>query len=207
MKIFKNGLITGLILQLAIGPVFFFIANLTLQKTLLDGFAGTIAVTLVDYLYIILTIFGVEKLIEKNKKIFGVISSSVLIILGIITIKGITGINISSAAVNTNTSSVFSSFISVFFLTIFNPITIIFWTSLFTAKAAECNYSKRELLIFGLSAGLATPIFIGTSVILLSLIKTAVPLLLIQILNLIVGFLLILYGGIRLKTTLKKDTL
>ncbi len=207
MKIFKNGLITGLILQLAIGPVFFFIANLTLQKTLLDGFAGTIAVTLVDYLYITLTIFGIGKLIEKNKKTFGIISSVVLIILGIITIKSITEINMSPAAVNTNTSSIFSSFLSVFFLTILSPMTIVFWTSLFTAKATEYNYSKHELLIFGLSAGLATPIFIGTSVILLSLIKTAVPLLLIQILNLIVGCLLILYGGTRLKTTLKKDTL
>ena len=35
MKIFQNGLLTGLFLQLAIGPVFFFIINLTLQKLFL----------------------------------------------------------------------------------------------------------------------------------------------------------------------------
>jgi len=33
MKIFYNGLLTGLALQLAVGPVFFYIVNLTLQKT------------------------------------------------------------------------------------------------------------------------------------------------------------------------------
>jgi len=36
MKELKNGLLTGLTLQLAIGPVFFFIINLTLQKSYLS---------------------------------------------------------------------------------------------------------------------------------------------------------------------------
>jgi threonine/homoserine/homoserine lactone efflux protein len=206
MKVFKNGIITGLILQLAIGPVFFFIANLSLQKTIYDGFAGVIAVTLVDYLYIALAIFGVGELLEKKKikKAFGVISSIVLIIFGIIIIKSITDASISTA-VDTNTTDILSSFTSVFFLTISSPMTIVFWTSLFAAKVVEYNYSKRELLIFGLSAGLATLMFMGSSVVLLSLIKKTVPLMLIQILNLIVGCLLILYGGIRLKRVLKNS--
>jgi threonine/homoserine/homoserine lactone efflux protein len=116
MKVFKNGIITGLILQLAIGPVFFFIANLSLQKTIYDGFAGVIAVTLVDYLYIALAIFGVGELLEKKKikKAFGVISSIVLIIFGIIIIKSITDTSISTA-VDTNTTDILSSFTSVFF--------------------------------------------------------------------------------------------
>ena len=66
-KVFKNGLATGLILQLAIGPVFFFIVNLTLRKTIFDGLAGVLAVTLVDYFYIALAIFGIGKLLENKK--------------------------------------------------------------------------------------------------------------------------------------------
>ena len=62
MKEFKNGLLTGLTLQLAIGPVFLFIANLTLQKSTLDGLAGVVAVTIVDYLYITLSILGIGRL-------------------------------------------------------------------------------------------------------------------------------------------------
>ena len=38
MKTFLKGLTTGLVLQLGIGPVFFFIINLALQKTIFDGF-------------------------------------------------------------------------------------------------------------------------------------------------------------------------
>jgi len=42
LKIFGNGLATGLILQLAIGPVFFFIINLSLQRSLIDGLVGVL---------------------------------------------------------------------------------------------------------------------------------------------------------------------
>jgi len=208
MKIFKNGLLTGLILQFAVGPVFFFIANLALQKTLYDGLAGVTAVTLVDYLYITLAVFGVGKLLEKRKikKMFGIISSIILILFGIIMLKSAADINISSHfAVYTYQTDILLSFISVFFLTISSPMTIVFWTGLFATKAIEYNYSKRELLIFGLAAGLATPIFMGASAISLFLLKESVPSILIQILNLTVGCLLVLYGGIRLKKSLYND--
>ena len=137
MKIFRNGLVTGLILQLAIGPVFFFIANLTLQGTILNGIAGVLAVTIVDYFYITLAIFGVGKLLEnkKVKKIFGIVSSIILAVFGLIIIKGIAG-GVSSAT-STMPMTLISSFVSVFLLTISSPMTIVFFTSLFTAKALE----------------------------------------------------------------------
>jgi len=205
MKIFRNGLVTGLVLQLAIGPVFFFIINLVLQKSILDGSAGVLAVTIVDYFYITLAIFGVGKLLEnkKIKKIFGIVSSIVLMIFGIFIIKGTISSGISTD-ITTSSTNFLSSFASVFFLTISSPMTIVFFTSIFTAKALEYNYSKKELLIFGFGTGLATFLFMGTSIILFFLIKGSVPILLIQILNLVVGCLLIGYGIIRLIKILRE---
>lgn len=205
MKVFKNGLLTGLVLQMAIGPVFFFIINLVLQKTILDGFAGVMGVTLADYIYIALAIVGIGKLLkhQKIKIIFGIMSSIVLIIFGLIMIRGITNSNISSNVI-INSANIFSSFISVFLLTISSPLTIVMWTSLFTVKTIEYNYSKKELFIFGFSTGLATFIFMGASVLLFSLVKGVIPVILIQILNAIVGCLLIGYGGIRLVKIIKK---
>jgi len=197
MKIFRNGLAIGLAFQLAVGPVFFFIISLALQRTFFDGLIGVIAVTLVDYLYIALAIFGIGKLLEnkQTKKAFGIISSIILVVLGVFIIKDIADIHTSITATSSN---LFLSFTSVFLLTILNPMTIIFFTSLFTAKIIEYNYTKRELLVFGLGTGFATFLFMGISVVLFSLIKTSIPVLLIQILNLIVGCLLIGYGGTRL---------
>ncbi|AKM77924.1 MAG: Lysine exporter protein (LYSE/YGGA) [Candidatus Wolfebacteria bacterium GW2011_GWE1_48_7] len=206
MKIFKNGLITGLLLQLAVGPVFFFIVNLTLQKTILDGFVAVFAVTLVDYLYITLAILGIGKLFEKKKvkRIFSIVSSIVLMIFGVILIKGILGSNI-SINVATDSKNLLTSFTSVFFLTISSPMTIVFFTSLFTAKTVQYNYAKRELVIFGFATGLATFIFLGLTVFLSSLIKGNIPMLLIQFLNALVGCLLIGYGAVRLRTVLKNS--
>ncbi len=205
MKIFKNGLITWLILQVAIGPVFFFIINLTLQKTILDGFAGVMAVTIVDYLYITLAILGIGKLLERKKikKVFAIISSIILIIFGLMIIKNITSIGIINNI--DSSSNLWISFISVFFLTISSPMTIVFFTSLFATKAIEYNYNKNELLIFWLATGLATFLFMWTSVILFYLLKWSVPILLIQILNLLVGCLLIWYGTIRLIKIMNKN--
>jgi len=204
MKIFKNGLLTGLVLQLAIGPVFFFIVNLTLQKTILDGLVASIAVTLADYFYITLAILGIGKLLEKKKakKVFGIISSIVLMIFGLMIIKNIFVVK-AVASIDTNSTSLISSFISVFLLTISSPLTIVLWTSLFAAKTIEYHYTKSELFIFGFSTGLATFIFMGSSVILFSLIKGTVPVVLIRILNFIVGCLLIGYGGVRVSKSFK----
>jgi len=199
MKIFRNGLSTGLLLQLAIGPVFFFIANLTIQRTILDGLVAVLAVTIVDYIYITLAILGVGRLLEnkKVKKAFGVISSVVLIIFGWIIIKGVIGSEPATSA-NATSSNLFTSFSSVFVLTISSPLTIVFFTSLFATKAVELNYTKRELLIFGLSTGSATFMFLGASVILFSIIGGVIPVMLISFLNILVGLVLIGYGTIRL---------
>ena len=204
-KIFKNGLTTGLFLQLAIGPVFFYIINLTLQRSISDGLVAVLAVTIVDYLYITLSIVGIGKLLgnKKTKNVFGIISSLVLIIFGAIIIKGMIA-NGHSNSVDIESASLLSSFLSVFFLTISSPMTIVFFTSIFTAKAVEYNYTKKELYIFGFSVGSATFLFMGLSVVLFSLLKQSVPIALIQSLNLLVGVVLIGYGVIRIIKILKQ---
>ena len=108
-----KGLLTGLFLQLAVGPVFFYIINLALQKTLLDGFAGVVGVTVVDYFYITLAIVGIGKLLEKEniKKVFGIVSSIVLILFGALIIKGVAGVG-EVAATAASSSNLISSFFS-----------------------------------------------------------------------------------------------
>ncbi len=209
MKIFKNGLVTGLVLQLAIGPVFFYILNLTLQKTIYDGLIGSLAVALVDFSYIGLAIFGIGKILERKKfkKIFGIVSSLVLIIFGLLIIKNITSISIPDINMSTdmkiNLTSLLSSFLSVLFLTISNPLTIVLYTGVLGAKEIEKEYTKNELFVFGSGVGLATFIFMSTSTVLFFCFKEILPLILIQVMNLVVSILLIGYGGIRFIKVLK----
>lgn len=203
MSPFVSGLATGLVLQLAIGPVYFFIVTLTLRGTILDGLAGVAAVTLVDFFYIALAIFGIGRAFENRrvKRAFGILSSVALILFGSFLIWSVlAGNGIVSAT--SDASNPLVSFASVFLLTISSPMTIVFFTSLFAAKAVEHRYAKKDLHLFGLGTGTATLLFMGASVLAVSFARTAIPVPLVQALNAIVGFLLIGYGGARLMKTI-----
>ena len=67
MKPLLKGLFTGLFLQLAIGPVFFFILGITINSNFINVLSAITAVTLVDYIYIALSLLGLSKIIEKEK--------------------------------------------------------------------------------------------------------------------------------------------
>lgn len=204
-QVFINGLSTGLILQLAIGPVFFFILNIAMQRTMLDGFSSVSAVTLVDYLYIILAVVGVGKLLEnpRTKNRLGMLSAVVLFIFGIIMLLSLRGALANPVAAAQSSSNYWGSFLAAFLLTIASPLTIVFWTSLFAAKAIEYGYTKKQLVIFGLAAGLATVLFLGSAVMIFSIVKASIPLLLVKILNALVGVVLLVYGVIRFVNALK----
>ena len=149
LRVFVTGLSTGLVLQLAIGPVFFFILNITLQRSLLDGLFSVLAVTVVDYVYILLAIIGVGKLLEKKRvqKSLAIVSSVVLVIFGIGMLVSARGGLAETALQAQPASNYGSSFLSAFLLTLSSPLTIVFWTGLFAARAIEYEYTKRQLVV------------------------------------------------------------
>jgi threonine/homoserine/homoserine lactone efflux protein len=204
-----HGFLTGLLLQLAIGPVFFFILNLSLQRTVIDGFVAVVAVTLVDYLFIVLAVLGVGTLLEKPqiKRPLGITSSMVLVLFGILMIMSIDQNEMVDISNHMIESNYVTSFLSAFLLTVSSPLTIVFWTSLFAARAIEKGYAQKQLIFFGLAAGSATFVFLGVSVTLLSLISASIPIMLLTMLNKAIGSLLIIYGLVRLfKLVINTDT-
>lgn len=199
-SIIINGIATGLLLQLAIGPVFIYVANTVIQKSLLNGFACITAVTIVDYLYILLAIAGVGKLLENRriKKVFGISSSGVLIVFGAMMIIQTVLNPENNPDPVVEAGGLVESFISAFILTASSPLTILFWTGLFGSKAIELNLSKSGLYAFGLSAGFSTVLFLGFSAVVISGLKNYIPYFIIYYLNLLVGSILIFYGVFRI---------
>jgi len=191
-----NGFISGLLLQLAIGPVFFFILGITIDSAFTNSVSAIIAVTIVDYIYIALSIFGIGRALEStpSRRIFGTISSLLIFLFGIISVKnGLTAIH-GNVIQNVAHWTPFNSFLSCFLLTISSPLTIVFWGSIFTGKAIEMGYQKEELIRFGIGAGFATFVFLSISMLLISTFKTNIPAVIIQFLNCGVGAVLMYYG-------------
>ncbi len=200
-----NGMLTGLFLQLALGPVFFYIFGITVDSSYINSLSAILAVTIVDYIYIVLSLIGIGKLLQNDriKKIFGIISSTILFLFGLMMLyKGLAFVN-DAGHVGSVAWTPVSSFTSCFVLTASSPLTIVFWSSVFSAKAIEKNYKKKELVIFGIGTGLSTFLFLSLSMMILSLFKSSIPDLIVQILNCSVGFVLICYGITRTIKTLR----
>lgn len=188
-----------MILQIAVGPITFFIINIVIQRTLLDGFFAILGAALADYCYITLSIIGIAKLLEnvRIKKTLGFISSLVLILFGFYIIIGsLRNIQVNVGITN-NLQDLTRSFISTFMLTLSNPLTIIFWTSIFTARSIEYSLNRKELIVFGFAAGLAVFLFLGTIVLIISIFKYSIPVAAVRLANILVGLILITYGLFR----------
>ena len=161
-----------------------------------------LAIAIVDAFYITLAGLGVSKLLEKEKvkKIFKIIGSAVLIIFGINIILNVFNINIIPGLDLKPTSS--NIFIQGLVLTLSNPITIVFWGSVLTTKIIDDKLSKKGLIFFSIGLVSATLLFLTTVAILGTILSGFIPTKISDILNIIVGILIVFFG---IKMLLKKD--
>lgn len=209
MKPLLEGMLTGLFLQLALGPVFFYILGITIDSNYLNTLSAVLAVTLADYIYIVLSLLGIGRMLQKDriKIIFAMFSAVVLVVFGMMLLyKGIIFID-GAEKISPNIWTPLNSFVSCFVLTLSSPLTIVFWSSIFSAKAMEKNYQEKELIIFGAGTGASTFIFLSVTMLCLSFIKTGIPAPVVQILNCTVGLVLICYGVARSLKTVKSRIL
>lgn len=198
MKTLVNGFLTGLFLQLAIGPIFFLVLSIAAESDLPVAWAGVLGVALADYIYISLSILGIAKLIDhpKVKKVFGIVSAAIIIAFGFYmlwgSLRSADGTSISGERTAGN------AFMTCFFLTLSSPLTLFFWSSVFAAKAIEKNYGKRDITLFGAGAGLSTLLFLGAAVTIVSLANASLPENFALVFNIIVASVMIGYGIFRL---------
>ncbi len=196
--IFK-GFKFGLLLQLAIGPMCLMVFNTSAKHGLFTGLSLVLAIALVDSLYITLSGFGIATIINKNKvkfviKLFG---SLVLVTFGANIIVGAFNISLLPNLTLFSDASEQNIFIQGLLLTASNPLTIIFWSGVFSTQMIEKNYNKLQLFYFGIGCVLSTLVFLSIIAILGTGLSGLLSSVVIQILNVCVGILLI-YFGIRL---------
>ncbi len=196
MKPLADGGVTGLLLQLAVGPVFFYILGITMDSNYINGLSGVMAVTLADYIFIFLSLMGMGRLLRKDKTkiLFGLVGSTILLLFGLMILhKGLIPIGGAGEMAVCDWTPV-KSFTSCFILTISSPLTILFWGSLFSAKVIEKKYARKQLMVFGLGAGASTFVFLSSTMLVVFMFKSSIPGRVVQILNCMVGMLLIYYG-------------
>jgi|LGVF01.1.fsa_nt_gb threonine/homoserine/homoserine lactone efflux protein len=189
----------GMLLQIAVGPVCIYIFNESVKNGILSAFVGVIAVVLIDALFIGLSIVGISAIVKKKEQLLKIFGSLVLVTFGlrmIISALQITEFN----SINITEINYIKTFLTVLFLTVSNPLTIIFWSGVFSTKIIEEKFDKNDEIMFGLGAIFSTFLFLNFIVIIGQFTKSFLSLEYIMYLNIIVGLVLIYFG---LKLVLK----
>lgn len=186
----------GLLLQVAVGPICIYIFNVAVNSSLVNAIVGIIGVVLVDSIFIILSIMGLTLIMQKNERLLKLMGMIILITFGCYTIYGA----IISHSLNTTeivSNQLTETFIKAAVLTGANPLTVVFWSGVFSAKIVEEKFTRKDELLFGLGAVLSTLISLLLIAIIGQFTARFINGEIIRMLNGIVGFILI-YFGLRL---------
>jgi len=163
-----------------------------------------LAIAIIDAFYIGLSGIGIAAVLRREgiqaaMKIFGCL---ILILFGVNTLSGSFDIAIlPQIALFSNVSSQ-NLFFQGLLLTASNPLTILFWSGMFTTQVLENRWNKKQLVEFATGCVLSTLSFLTCIAILGSILGRFLPHLVILILNGIVGGFLIFFG---IKMLLKKS--
>jgi len=201
--IFK-GFKFGMLLQLAVGPMCLLVFNTSAANGFSVGMSLVLAITLIDFLFIALSSVGIGALLNKPniRKIVKLFGAVVLVLFGVNMIAGALNFSILPNIKLFSEVNSRSIFIQGLLLTASNPLTIIFWSGVFSTQVIENGFNKKQLRLFGVGCVLSTITFLTVIAALATIISGFITTTIIKLLNICVG-LIIIYFGMRL--ILKKD--
>lgn len=186
----------GLLLQVAIGPVCFYVIKTATDSGMIPAIAAVIAATIVDALFVSFAILGIGSLLEKPK-VKGILKYSgsfILVYFGFGIILESFKINIIPGLGEMSSLSTSSAFITGFILTASSPLTILFWAGVFATKMSCENYDKTDMKLFGVGAVSTTLVFLGVVAFTASLFQTLMTSKVIFVLNIVVGVILLAFA-------------
>ena len=202
MKSYFDGLRFGMLLQLAIGPMCLLVFNTAQSAGFWSALSLVLAIALVDAFYIALAALGAGKILEGRKadKAVRIVGGCVLALFGLHIALSAFGVSLLPGLRIETTAR--SLFVQGLILTLSNPLTIVFWGSVLTAKIVEDGLRRRELAVFSLGAVSATLLFLTAVAGFGTVLGSFIPKTVSVALNLAVGLLLIYFG---LKLFFKKS--
>lgn len=206
-----DGFKFGMLLQLSIGPMCLFVFQHSGSNGLWAGLTCVGAIALIDAAYIALAGLGAAVLFRRERVRFGMklFGCVILCLFGLNTLLGAFGVSLlpdinlfSHAKAAVSSASYPGIFLQGVLLTAANPLTILFWGGVFSAKAAERSMTKPQLFLFGLGCVLSTLSFLSVIALVGSVVNSFLPPLVLTLLNAAVGLALIVFG---VRLVIKKE--
>ncbi len=154
MSVFLRGFLIGISIAAPVGPIGVLCIRRTLAEGKLKGFLSGMGAASADMIYSAIAAFGltmVTDLLVDNAIWLRVIGGCFLLYLGIKTFLE----KPADHAAQANRSGYFGAYISTFFLTITNPMTIIMFAAIFAGTMFLQNSESPIVIVAGVFTGSA----------------------------------------------------
>ncbi len=186
----------GMLLQFAVGPMCLLVFQTSASYGLLTGLSLVLSIALVDALFIALSGFGVAALINKKriKVLVKITGAALLILFGADIIAGAFHVTLLPSLQLFSDISTEHIFLKGILLTASNPLTILFWSGVFTTQVIENNYNRVKLFFFGTGCVLSTLTFLSFIALLAMFLRSFFNDAILQILNICVGVMLLFFA-------------
>jgi threonine/homoserine/homoserine lactone efflux protein len=197
---FVDGTRFGLLLQFAVGPVCLFVLHTASDHGARRAMVAVAGVTLVDALYVALAVLGVARWAESERmrRSLLYVGGAIVALFGLNVITAAFGLPLlPSAASGGPPESHSSTLLGAILLTGANPLTIVFWAGVFSAKVAAERYGRGALWLFSLGCVFATVVFLTMTALGGAFLGQVAPSQVLRWLNVAVGCAL-LYFAVRL---------
>ncbi|MEM7102145.1 MAG: LysE family transporter [Bacteroidota bacterium] len=146
MKLILEGISLGLLLSIMVGPIFFAMSQLAIERGFRAGMTLNLGVWLSDVAYILVVYFGLQQFADGPhfKVVMGTIGGSILMLFGI-------GMIVSKVKVGADYQSSMKDYWSYFMkgvaINTVNPFVFFLWIGVTTAMI-DRDMSREQCLIY-----------------------------------------------------------
>ncbi len=193
-----DGFKFGMLLQLAIGPVCIFVFQTSVTSGFIGAEMAAAGAALVDGIEIALAVSGVSIILTRSRKalyyskFFGI---AILALFGLNMI--ISGLHISTLLpdyhITLNGGE--NYFIQAVLLTVSNPLTLVFWTGVFSVQLAKQHIEGISAVLFGCGCVLSTVFFLTVIAAVGNWAQYLFTGAVMDVLNIAVGLIMMYFSG------------
>lgn len=197
MEIILKGIVSGLVLALMVGPVFFTIIQTSIERGFKNGVWVAVGVSVSDAFYILLSYLGLSQLVEDERlKVYLTYGGGImLLIFGFYYLFVKSKKLLDSETEHIKVRSPLRLMAKGFIINGFTPMMLIFWIGTVSVATTDLGYTTpKEVALF--FSGIVVTVF-TTDVIKAKLADHLRHLLtrrFIRILNIILGIVLLIFG-------------
>ncbi|HEY5825913.1 MAG TPA: LysE family transporter [Cyclobacteriaceae bacterium] len=196
--IILNGIKLGFVLAFLVGPVFFAIIQTSVERGFWNGVLVALGVSLSDILYVTICYFGLAQFIdqEQNKIYMAYGGGAILILFGLYHLLIKSRKSRRENVKLEGEKGKFRYFLKGFIINGISPMVILFWLGAISIASVDFGYSKgSQFAIFFITVLITV---FGTDILkayLANKLRRLVTPRTLMFLNIIVGIILIVFGG------------